>query len=220
MGNRKSTCGIYALISEDDEYLWIGQSVNVGRRYRKHLWLLRNNHHRTEFLKWFEKNERNESAVRLKVLEECDPETLNEREGYWFKALPPLFYGQLPSESRKWFLSEETKAKMSMSSKKTVERQKLDGTWVSGYDRMVAASSKEFVDARMKAHGFNSESGAAIARKANLGRPKTAEQRLRQSEANKANAAEILICDECDRPCKGKSALGRHKTTHRSNMFA
>jgi hypothetical protein len=220
MGYRETTCGIYALISEDDECLWIGQSVNVEKRYKRHLALLRTNQHRIKFLKWFEENERNESAVKIRLLEECDPEFLNEREGYWFKVLPPLFYGQLPSQSRKWFLSDEAKANISAGNKKAIARKKADGTFVSGYDRMVAAEGKEVVDARMKAHGFNSESAIAAGRNGNVGKPKSEEQKRRQSESSKKVAANILMCDECDRPCKGKSALGSHKRTHRSEMVA
>jgi hypothetical protein len=217
MGDRKTTCGIYALISEDDECLWIGQSVNVERRYRKHLWLLRNNQHRTKFLKWFEENERNENAVKIRLLEECGPQFLNEREGHWFKVLPPLFYGQLPSVSRKWFLSDEAKANISAGATKAIAKKKADGTFVSGYDRMVAAEGKEVVDARMKAHGFNSKT-ASVAGRNGAGRPKTEEQKLRQSKAARANSANVFECSECGKPCKGKSALGAHKRVHRDTL--
>jgi hypothetical protein len=82
---------------------------------------------------------------------------------------------------------------------------------------MVAAEGNEVVDARMKAHGFNSKT-ASVAGRNGAGRPKTEEQKLRQSKAARANSANVFECSECGKPCKGKSALGAHKRVHRDTL--
>lgn len=213
------TCGIYKLLSEDNECLWIGQSVNIENRFKAHRFRLLNELHREGFVEWFISKDKEISSVKLEILEECEPSLLNEREGFWFLKNPPKFFGQIPSVSRKWYLSDEAKKNISEGQKRSIAKQKAAGTFKDVRKNMIALKGEEYVREQLRSIAFNSETAAAAGRKG-AGRPNTEEQKLRQSEAARNNAANILICDVCDRPCKGKSALGAHKRTHRSELVA
>lgn len=208
------TCGIYILRSEENECLWIGKSVDIERRFKTHCRNLRKEIHRADFVNWFISKNRNSSVIHFEILEECSPELLSEKECYWFEKIPPMFYGQKPSKSGKWFFSEKAKKNVSEGAKKAIERKKLDGTFINFHERQVSLFGDDHVKAHLKKIAFNSESGAAAGRKG-AGRPNTEEQKRKQSEATKKVSENIIICDECGRPCKGPSALGAHKRTHR-----
>lgn len=208
------TVGVYRLIDRiTGESLWIGQSVNLERRHRRHLSDLRNSTHSQQaFSDWYRESNRTSQDILMETLVICGPEDLNSFEGFWFEQYPPRFYGQMPSASRKWYLSAETRAKMSKTHKEKVRLAKENGTYVSGWASM-DVEARKLKSIRNREVGFNAIT-AAIAGAKGAGRPKSAEHRRKASEAAKDVAKEILACPICQRECKGKSALGRHMTVH------
>lgn len=208
------TVGIYRLVDRiTGETLWIGQSVNLETRHRRHLNDLKHGRHSQQsFADWYIELERDSADILMETLAICAPEEMNEIEGFWFEQDPPRFYGQMPSPSRKWYLSAETRAKMSKTHSEKVRLAKENGTYVSSWVGM-SEEARIKQTAKNKEIGFTSLSGAEAGRR-NAGKPKTAEHRKKTAEAVRAAAKEILICVECGRECKGKSALGRHMTVH------
>lgn len=127
-----------------------------------------------------------------------------------------MFYGQIPSKSRKWYLSKEAKKNISNGIKRSITERKLAGTFRGVRDNTIAIYGEEYAIEQAKSVGFNSERGAAAGHKG-AGRPNSEKQKRRQSESTKKVAANILICEDCERPCKGPSALGAHRRIHRES---
>lgn len=118
---KRMTCGIYAIFdSATDECLYVGQSLSVEERWRRHLNDLRNgNHSRKDFIDWFKNNDEDPNSLRFEIKEIC-PNTdsaKNSAEIRWFNALQPKFYGFEPGMNFKWRHSEETKRKIGAASK-------------------------------------------------------------------------------------------------------
>lgn len=206
--------GIYKLVDDlTGETLWVGQSVSLKTRYNRHINDLQNGRHSQQnFADWYAENRRTPENILMEILQICEPERLNELEGLWFELEPPRFYGQMPSRTRKWYLSEHTKSKISQAHKERIRIEKDLGVFVSSWEGM-SDEGRQKKAVRNKETGFNSIT-AAIAGGKGAGRPKSAEQRRKASEAAKEVAKEILACPICERECKGKSALGRHMTVH------
>lgn len=113
------TVGIYGLFdSETDECLYVGLSLDIEYRVKKHVSKLRaRTHQRADFIQWWVEHGEDESSIEIKILEACEESNLNRKESYWFIELKPKFYGKEPSENEKWKHSEETKKKISKSLK-------------------------------------------------------------------------------------------------------
>ena len=92
------TCGVYGIFDEEtDVCLYVGQSRNIEKRYKRHLYYIkRGKHSRKDFTAWVKSGK----GVYLKILEECADDQIekNKAEIKWFNKLNPLFYGVLPSE--------------------------------------------------------------------------------------------------------------------------
>lgn len=207
--------GIYKLVDRiTGETLWVGQSVNLESRHRRHLNDLKHGRHSQQsFADWYIESERTSEDILMETLQICEPEDLNLFEGIWFAQDPPRFYGQMPSATRKWYLSAETRVKMSQSHITRIRLAKEAGVFVSSWDAMsVEDQLKKAI--KNKESGFDSARASEAARKGNAGRTKSLAQREKASAAAKLVAKEILICTVCERECKGKSALGRHMTVH------
>lgn len=110
------TSGIYAITNLCDGKRYIGQSVDLNKRWRTHQWLLSSNKHYNPHLQraWNRGDD-----FEFSVIEECDKQDLNDREIYWiayFHATEMqygynLCVGGNSTTGRKF--SEETKRKMS-----------------------------------------------------------------------------------------------------------
>lgn len=76
--------GIYIIQNLINNKVYIGKSVNIEKRFIRHLSELRHNRHCNPYLqKAF--NKYNESNFKLKVLEECSEKELDNKEKYWIK---------------------------------------------------------------------------------------------------------------------------------------
>lgn len=107
------TVGIYGIFdSETDECLYVGKSIQIEERYSKHLRLLTSETHiRKDFVEWFIQKDKDRTKLYYKTLEESIPndKTLNLLEIKWFKELKPKFYGEEPSDMKRWGASEKVR---------------------------------------------------------------------------------------------------------------
>ena len=74
--------GIYKIVCNTSQKVYIGSSVNMNRRLQNHRAALRNNRHINKHLQaaW---NEYGEEPFTVFVLESCDIDALKYREAYW-----------------------------------------------------------------------------------------------------------------------------------------
>ena len=110
--------GIYGIFDVvTDECLYVGQSIDIEYRVKRHRWRLLNESHLKSFSAWFNSIEKDINRLEFRVLELCtdDDPTKNALEMVWFNTLSPRFYGKVPSEKERWALSDQTKEKIAKS---------------------------------------------------------------------------------------------------------
>jgi hypothetical protein len=116
------SCGAYGIFdAETQECLYVGQSATIESRWKRHLIDLRNgNHLRKDFISWFQDHDEDSESMDFRILELCEntDKAKNSVEMKWFAILEPRFSGQIPGENYKWSHSEETRRKISASSRK------------------------------------------------------------------------------------------------------
>lgn len=204
------TIGIYCIaLRSTEEVLWVGQSINLEKRWLRHTSdLLKGTHSQKDFSSWFKEGGFSKFDLSFSILEECSPEELNEKEWLWFEGLSPKFFGQRPSSSRKWYLSEETKRKISESHRSRVEAMRKSGQQFSIWNLM-SPEQRELKSKRNAENGFDSKSGR-IAGKMNANLPKTEGHKKALAESALKASREIISCQLCEKRCKGKAAFARH----------
>lgn len=82
--------GIYAIVNIINDHKYIGQSKDIGVRWKEHKYSLHKNTHYNDYLQnaWnFYKKEN----FRFEVLEFCGLEELNDKEQYWIERLDPEY---------------------------------------------------------------------------------------------------------------------------------
>jgi group I intron endonuclease len=84
--------GIYAIVCNPTNKVYVGQSINIKVRKGKHVSDLSANKHCNQYLQ-NSYNKYGRSAFSFRVLENCSKELLNEREAFWIK-----FYSSNNSE--------------------------------------------------------------------------------------------------------------------------
>jgi group I intron endonuclease len=109
-------CGIYQIISNiKPERIYIGSSVNIPRRWKRHLYDLLTNVHRSQKLQ-NHYNKYGKSDLQFSLLLECNKEDLLSNEQFFIDALKPWFNNSItagsPMMGKKH--SEESKLKMRM----------------------------------------------------------------------------------------------------------
>jgi group I intron endonuclease len=80
------TIGIYKIEQKDNHKVYIGQSVNIERRWRRHINTSFNENSRdgnTEFHRSIQKN--SITAFNWDIVEVCSIEELNDKEKFWIK---------------------------------------------------------------------------------------------------------------------------------------
>lgn len=122
MGKRRRNCkvGIYAIIHDESERAYVGQSSDIVKRWIYHKMRLRNNDHHCQYLQrmW---NKYGLQAFTFEVLQLCNVEDLNELECFWSNEWSDnlLISVRPPGDcARGWKHSESTKVKMSISALK------------------------------------------------------------------------------------------------------
>lgn len=80
--NNIMTIGIYKIENKINKKKYIGQSMNIEKRWKKHRYLLNSNKHHNQYLQnaW---NKYKEKCFIFNIIEVCDPDIINDREQYW-----------------------------------------------------------------------------------------------------------------------------------------
>lgn len=154
-------CGIYCI--SNSKYFYIGQSVDIYRRWNKHRWELKNNKHKNQIIQNVYNLYMETDPFEYAIIKETVPEELNKLEKefvieYHYKfpnkrcmniADPEKCYTSNPNTRQKISmtmtgksLSEETKAKMSKSrkgqihewSRKKMAQLDLEGNLIRVWD--------------------------------------------------------------------------------------
>lgn len=108
--------GIYE-ISKDGECLYIGQSVNIAKRWWMHRWMLANGRHSNAHLQAIA-SRYGVDAFKFSVIEETESvEGLTELEKKWINELRPRCNMIEPCESGAWSFTDEARRKISEKNK-------------------------------------------------------------------------------------------------------
>lgn len=114
------TCGIYSITNTKNKKRYIGSAIDIGKRWREHLYGLRNGKHHSRHLQaaW---NKYGEATFCFDVVTTCDPEQLIEQEQFWIDAFQTanVRFGYNISHTAGSTLgvkaTDETRAKLSAS---------------------------------------------------------------------------------------------------------
>lgn len=103
---------IYGLIDGDKTIRYVGQTIQpIIMRYKQHLWY--STKHKNHLGYWLSKNK---ETIKIKILEYCDIENLNEKELQWISKYDNLVNSMKGCELSKHHRhSEETKKKIGLS---------------------------------------------------------------------------------------------------------
>lgn len=108
-------CGIYGIKNKVNNKIYIGQSISIYNRWKKHKCELKCNKHKNSYLQ----NSYNKHGVdnfEFIIIEECKAEELNSREHYWIKSSSKIY--NIEKEIMVGgTMSAETKAKLSIAKK-------------------------------------------------------------------------------------------------------
>ena len=82
-------CGIYMIKNLVNNKVYVGQSVDIDKRWKSHINRLNNNNHFNIYLQraW---NKYREHNFEFKIIEKCTHEELNNREIYWIDKLKSI----------------------------------------------------------------------------------------------------------------------------------
>ena len=190
---KSSQVGIYKIWINDSSYIYIGQSKDLGKRNRSHIWDLKRGLHNNPKLQ----NAYNKyGAYHFEVVELCSEERLNEREVYYIKkqnSLSPRGYN-LKEGGDSGRHTEETKAKISAANK--------------GKKRSEEAKANMSAANKGKKHSEESKAKMSAAKK---GRKRSEEAKANISAALKGNKNAL----------GNKGFLGRkHTEETKANMSA
>ena len=111
------TCGIYTITHRESGRCYVGQALNMHKRWLSHQSSLRRNKHDSKYMQnvW---NKYFEDAFDFEVVENCDVDDLTEREQWWMDELKPVFNTCPTAGSRRGFVcTAETRAKIGAAKK-------------------------------------------------------------------------------------------------------
>ena len=124
---RKS--GIYCIENIITNKKYIGQSVDIDTRWKKHKYELNRDNHKNKYLQsaW---NKYGEDKFKFYILDLCSEEELDEKEIYWIEHYNTvdreLGYNLTSGgQFKKGSLSDEVKQKLSNSIKKSYDNTNL-----------------------------------------------------------------------------------------------
>lgn len=116
--------GIYKITNLSTGQCYVGQSIHIEDRWKEHFCKGYGAVHNKEFQDAIDQY--GIEGFSFRVLEECEPEALRDRERYWINALNPSYNSVVDGHD----VSEETRAKISESLKgkkqppEVIERRK------------------------------------------------------------------------------------------------
>lgn len=165
--------GVYAIHNLVTGKKYIGQSVSIKNRWRKHLLELRNNRHHSKHLQ-HSFNKYGENVFIFGIIEECDYKNLTAREQYWINHFDSynngynsvetsIKGGRLFSEEDKMIYRINAKVRWDNLSRKEKNRRlkkleefraEVPSTKVTIYDRSTLEKISEFDSYRECAEHF------------------------------------------------------------------
>ena len=109
--------GIYKITNLKNNKIYIGQSVDIGKRISNHKYKLKKNIHQNIYLQ-SSFNKYGIDNFSFEIIEECNRDSLNNREMYWVKHYNSNDRGfgynvQEPSDDKAYRVSDDTKIKLS-----------------------------------------------------------------------------------------------------------
>ena len=121
------TCGIYKIENILNGKIYIGQSIEIERRWQKHL------NANDDFLIHKAIKKYGKENFKFSIIEECDSSLLNEKECYWinfYNSIIPNGYNMIQGGSNGMGLSRGIK----------VIQYSLNGDYIAEYDSANQAS--------------------------------------------------------------------------------
>lgn len=121
------TCGIYKIENILNGKIYIGQSIEIERRWQKHL------NANDDFLIHKAIKKYGKENFKFSIIEECDASLLNEKECYWinfYNSIIPNGYNMIQGGSNGMGLSRGIK----------VIQYSLNGDYIAEYDSANQAS--------------------------------------------------------------------------------
>lgn len=118
--NFTRTTGIYRILNKITNERYIGQSKDLGERWKQHMYMLRNNKHHCSKLQqsW---NQYGYEAFSFEIVELCKKTELDEKELEHWKKEQDLCFNKEPHSHHE--VSEQTKKKMSEAQKGKVRSE-------------------------------------------------------------------------------------------------
>lgn len=127
------TCGIYKIENKINGKIYIGQSIEIERRWQKHLSAS------DDFIVHQAIRKYGKENFIFSILEECELIDLNEKENYWinfYQSIVPNGYNMIPGGSNGVGLSKGYK----------VNQYDLNGLFIASYDSANQASAAAGID--------------------------------------------------------------------------
>lgn len=89
----KITIGIYKIANTKNNKCYIGQSIDIEKRFKEHIYHLENNKHHSVKLQRSYNMTKDKSVFQFEIIEETTKELLNEREEYYIKHFDSFYNG-------------------------------------------------------------------------------------------------------------------------------
>lgn len=183
-------CGIYRIVHTASQRAYVGQSVDINRRWSRHRYMLNSNTHHSPYLQhlW---TKYGEEAFAWETVEECSPEVLVTREQYWMDTtLHTLNCAPAAGSTRGVHPSEKTREKISAANRRRVlsekTREKI-GVANMGHTRNVGHVHTAETRAKISAALVNNRYG--VGNKDRAGHVHTAETRAKIGAASRGRVA-------------------------------
>lgn len=165
-----NTVGIYCITNMVNQKKYIGQSVDIERRWHDHVVELKGNRHHSSHLQnsW---NYYGQDAFFFSIVEECPEDKLTSREMFWmdrFNTLDGNFGYNMREAGSKGKLSEESKKKLSESQKGLFAGEKNPSSKITESDALLIIDKllhKESVKDIVRETGFGYKTIYHIKRK-------------------------------------------------------
>lgn len=211
--------GIYGIRNNIDGKIYVGQSVNIGKRWIAHTNLLAKNKHFNNYLQhaW---NKCGKDVFDFVVLEKCSKEELNDRETYWKEYYDKQFGTyNLGSTGNVGTMSEEHKKKLSKARKGKFcgKKHPMYGKHHTYETKMKISKANKGRPSSLKGKKL-SEEQIEFLRKINTGRKMSEEtkEKIRIAHTGVNNFFYGKHHDEKTRMIMSKNGKGKRKGTHLS----
>jgi len=191
--------GIYCFRNNVTNKVYVGSSIDISYRKRKHLETLRANRHRNQFFqRAFIKY--GEIAFSFSVLETCLREELQLREDYWIVTLNSLNkkYGYNLVSADRREISPSTKRKISAGQKRSYENGRIPFNKGRLFSEEHKANIKRGIRRTFEGGRISAFKGKHVAEATKVkfawaytGQKVSLETRLKMSESSKGNKASL-----------------------------